>query len=113
MEFKLPVMEGVTVSVAVHDNPDARRYEATVDGALAGFAAYRTQPGLIAFMHTEVEEAFEGHGVGSILIREALDDARRRGFEVLPFCPFVKSFIAEHREFVDLVPASRREEFGL
>jgi hypothetical protein len=47
---------------------------------------------------------------------EALDDPRRQGFEVLPFCPFVNSFnsfIEEHREFVDLVPGSRREEFGL
>ncbi|MEA2146570.1 MAG: uncharacterized protein QOG59_2157, partial [Solirubrobacteraceae bacterium] len=103
----------VTVAVQVHDNPDEQRYEAVVDGELAGFAAYRTQPGLISFVHTEVEDAFEGRGVGSILIREALEDVRRRGFEVLPFCPFVNSFIAEHREFVDLVPGSRREEFGL
>jgi predicted GNAT family acetyltransferase len=103
----------VIVAVEVHDNPDEHRYEAVADGELAGFAAYRTQPGLIAFVHTEVKDAFEGHGIGSILIREALEDARGRGFEVLPFCPFVNSFIAEHREFVDLVPGSRREEFGL
>ena len=103
----------VIVAVQVHDNPDKQRYEAVVDGELAGFAAYRTQPALISFVHTEVDDAFERHGIASTLIREALEDARRRGFEVLPFCPFVKSFIAEHREFVDLVPASRREEFGL
>jgi hypothetical protein len=103
----------VTVAIEVRDNAEEQRYEAVVDGALAGFAAYRIHPGQIAFLHTEVEDAFEGHGVGSMLIREALDDARRRGFEVLPFCPFVNSFIAEHREFVDLVPESRREEFGL
>jgi predicted GNAT family acetyltransferase len=103
----------VIVAVEVHDNPDARRYEAVVDGELAGFAAYRTQTGLMAFVHTEVEDAFEGHGVGSMLIREALEDARRRDVEVLPLCPFVNSFIAEHREFVDLVPGSRREKFGL
>jgi uncharacterized protein len=103
----------VVVSVEVHDNADEQRYEAVVDGELAGFTAYHTQPGLIAFLHTEVKDAFEGQGVGSILVREALDDARRRELDVLPFCPFVNSFIAEHREFVDLVPASRREEFGL
>jgi predicted GNAT family acetyltransferase len=103
----------LAVTVEVHDNPDERRYEVVVDSDLAGFAAYITQQGLIAFMHTEVKDAFGGHGVGTILIREALDDARRRGFEVLPFCPFVSSFIAEHREFADLVPGSRREEFGL
>ena len=101
------------VAVEVNDNPDEQRYEAVLDGELAGFAAYRAEPGLIAFVHTEVETAFEGHGVGSTLIRQALEDVRRRGFEVLPFCPFVHSFIVEHREFVDLVPGSRREEFGL
>lgn len=103
----------MTVAVEVHDNPDEQRYEAVVDGALVGFAAYRTHPGVIAIVHTEVEDAFAGHGVGSILIREALEDATRRGVEILPFCPFVNSFIAEHREFADLVPGSRREEFGL
>jgi predicted GNAT family acetyltransferase len=101
------------VAVQVQENPDEQRYEAVVDGEVAGFTAYRMQPGLISFVHTEVQDAFEGRGVGSILIREALEDVRRRGFEVLPFCPFVNSFIAEHREFADLVPGSRREEFGL
>jgi predicted GNAT family acetyltransferase len=103
----------VSVSAVVHDNPDARRYEATVDGALAGFVAGRMQSGLIGFMHTEVDDAYEGHRVRSILVREALEDARQRGFDVLPFCPFVNSFIKEHREYLDLVPVSRREEFGL
>jgi GCN5-related N-acetyl-transferase len=66
----------------------------------------------MAFVHTEVEDVVEGHGVGSMVIREALEDARRRDFEVLPFCPFVNSFIAEHRECVDLFPGSRRVTFG-
>jgi predicted GNAT family acetyltransferase len=101
------------VAVEVRDNPDKRRYEAMVDGTLAGYAAYRTHPGVIAFTHTKVEDAFEGRGVGSILVRGALDDARRRGLQVLPFCPFVNAFIAEHSEFLDLVPESRREGFGL
>ncbi len=101
------------MAVEVRDNPQAQRYEAAVDVTLAGFAAYRMQPGLIALVHTEVDAAFEGHGVGSMLVREALDDARRRRFEVLPVCPFVGAFIEGHSEYLDLVPASRREEFGL
>lgn len=38
------------VAVEVHDNPDEQRFEAAVEGELAGFAAYRAQPGLIAFV---------------------------------------------------------------
>jgi predicted GNAT family acetyltransferase len=84
-----------------------------VDGKLAGFAEYRAKPGLIAFIHTEVDDAFEGQGIGSTLVSEALDDARRRGLAVLPFCPFVNSYMQRHREYVDLVPDPQREAFGL
>ena len=80
---------------------------------MAGFADYRSRPGLIAFIHTEVDDAFEGHGVGSALVGGALDDARRRDLEVLPFCPFVNSYIEKHREYVDLVPEPQRDAFGL
>jgi uncharacterized protein len=97
----------------VRDNRDEERYEASVDGDFAGFAVYRSRPGLIAFMHTEVDSAFKGEGVGSTLVREALDDARRRDLDVLPFCPFVNSYIERHRDYVDLVPESRWETFGL
>jgi predicted GNAT family acetyltransferase len=98
----------------VRDNPEAERYEASVDGALAGFAAYRLRPGLIAFFHTEVDDAYEGQGVGSKLAGAALDDARARELEVLPFCPFVNSYIQKRsEEYRDLVPESRWEVFGL
>ena len=101
------------VAVEVRDNPDEQRYEARVDGNLAGFSDYRARSSLIAFIHTEVDQAFEGQGVGSTLVREALEDARQRGLEVLPFCPFVNSFLGDHSEYLDLVPESRREAFGL
>jgi uncharacterized protein len=101
------------VAIEVRDNPDVERYEASVDGQPAGFTMYRARPGLIAFVHTEVDEAFEGHGVGSTLVRFELDDARRRGLAVLPFCPFVNAYIERHREYVDLVPEGHRATFGL
>ena len=97
----------------VADNPERQRYEVTVDGALAGFAQYRARPGLIAFIHTEIDDAFEGRGLGGRLVSFALDDARRQGLEVLPFCPFVESYIQRHPEYVELVPAAQRQRFGL
>jgi len=69
--------------------------------------------GLIAFVHTEVDERFQGRGLGDRLIRGALEDARARGLAVLPFCPFMKAFIERHREFEALVPDAYREQFGL
>ena len=101
------------VPVEVADNPDAHRYEITKDGELAGFVLYRVRPGLIAFIHTEVEQRFEGEGLASRLVHDALEDARRRDLAVLPFCPFVNGYIERHREHIELVPDQYREQFGL
>ena len=99
--------------VEVADAADRERYELMVDDTVAGFAAYRLRPGLIAFIHTEIDEPFQGRGLGDRLIRFALEDARARQLAVLPFCPFVKAFIERHREFERLVPEAYRERFGL
>ena len=97
----------------VTDAPDRSRFEIELDGALAGFVQYRRRPGVIALIHTEMDRGYEGQGLGGMLVRGALDAARAEGAEVLPFCPFVQAFIDNHREYVDLVPAARRAEFGL
>lgn len=100
-------------SIGVADAPDRDRYELSIDSEVVGFSAYRTRPGLIAFVHTEVDERLQGRGLADRLIRFALEDARARGLAVLPFCPFVKAFIEHHREFEELVPEAYREQFGL
>ena len=103
----------VAEQIELADAPARERYELSVDGQVMGFTAYRARPGLIAFVHTEVDDGLRGRGLGDRLIRFALEDARERGLAVLPFCPFVKAFIERHREFVALVPETYREEFGL
>ena len=95
------------------DDPEAGRLEVLVDGRRAGYAAYRRRPGAIALTHTEIEPEFEGRGRGGTLVREALSRARAEGIAVLPFCPFVRSYIESHPDQLDLVPADRREEFEL
>jgi predicted GNAT family acetyltransferase len=96
-------------TVTVADAPDARRYEARIDGELAGFATYMRTPDMIVFVHTEVESAHEGRGVGSTLARTALDEARELGLRVVALCPFVDGWIKRHPEYEDLrfEPASR------
>ena len=100
-------------ALAVSDNPDEHRFEITSDGELGGFSVYRRQPGLIAFVHTEVEERFEGQGLGSRLVHDALEEARAQQLDVLPFCPFVNAYMGRHPEYAELVPADQRERFGL
>ena len=99
--------------IVVGDAPRHQRFEVTVDGELAGFLVYRAKTGLLALVHTEVEDRFEGHGLGGRLARFALDEAREQGLAVLPFCPFVNDWMKRHREYVDLVPAAYRPSFDL
>ncbi|MDI9580951.1 MAG: GNAT family N-acetyltransferase [Thermobispora sp.] len=84
-------------------NEQARRYEIFVEGERAGLLTYRLSPGCIEFPHTKVDERFEGRGLGSRLVRAALDDARAAGLKVAPTCPFVAAYIRRHPEYRDLV----------
>jgi uncharacterized protein len=101
------------VQIVIADDTESQRYVIRVDGKRAGLLQYRRHPDLIELIHTEIYEEFEGHGLGSQLISFALQDARERRLAVLPFCPFVNDYIQRHRQYVDLVPENRREEFEL
>lgn len=96
--------------IVVENKPERHRYEASIDGKVAGYAEYQLTPALIVFTHTEVEPDHEGKGVGSALVRFALEDVRDEGQrKVLPLCPFVKAWISRHPGFFPLVfgpPAS-------
>jgi predicted GNAT family acetyltransferase len=93
------------MSIEVRDAPDRQRYEAIVDGTLAGFAQYRDYGNVRVFLHTEVVPALEGRGVGSTLAREALADVRASGRTLVARCPFVRSYIERHPDDADLVDA--------
>lgn len=89
--------------VTVRENSGLSRYEASIDaGVVAGFAEYEDVDGVRIFTHTEVDDAFEGAGVGSALARGALDDVRDRGLRLRAKCEFIKGYIEKHPEYADL-----------
>ncbi|MGW0881856.1 GNAT family N-acetyltransferase [Streptomyces sp. NPDC002671] len=78
------------------------RYEILVDGKRAGLTAYRDRGDQRVFYHTEVDDAFAGQGLASILVREALTDVRDSGKRIVPVCPYVAKFLKKHAEFADI-----------
>lgn len=99
--------------LTVRDNPDRRRFEIKLgDGSLA-IAEYTLPAGKIMFTHTEVPEAHEGKGIGTTLIRFALDAARERGLKVIPICPFFAAYMRKNADVQDLLDPAWRIKFGL
>jgi predicted GNAT family acetyltransferase len=89
--------------LTVRDNPAESRFEAVDEsGALAAVSVYVRHDDRVVFVHTEVDDAFEGQGVGSLLVRQALDTVRGEGLRVVAQCPFVKAWIERHPEYADL-----------
>jgi predicted GNAT family acetyltransferase len=86
----------------VRNNAARNRYELEVDGHLA-VAVYTLAPGVITFVHTEVPAELGGRGVGTMLVRGALEDVRRQGLKVVVRCSFIRAFMAKHPEFNDLL----------
>ncbi|WP_298458687.1 GNAT family N-acetyltransferase [uncultured Cellulomonas sp.] len=99
-------------NVTVVDRPESSRFEALgADGEVVGFIDYRpaqhtgedSSAADLELVHTEVDPGEEGHGVGTQLVREALDQLRASGRGVMPLCAFVSAFISDHPEYQDLV----------
>jgi uncharacterized protein len=89
--------------VTVTNVPERSRYEASVDGQLAGFADYLRSGDIVIFTHTEVDSRHEGHGVAGTIAREVLDDVRRRGLRALLRCPFLAEWVTHHPEYDDVL----------
>jgi predicted GNAT family acetyltransferase len=94
------------MELTVRDNPEAGRYELLDGDRVLGVAAYERRGDTVVFTHTEVDPDAGESGLGSTLVRGALDDVRVRGEKVIARCPFVRGWIERHPEYADLVGAS-------
>ncbi len=89
-------------NIHVVNNEAEGRFQAEVEGGLA-FLQYVNSESRIVFTHTEVPPELEGKGLGSKLVKAALEHARSEKIKVVPQCPFVASYIREHPEYESLV----------
>jgi uncharacterized protein len=90
-------------NLEIINNKQANRFEARVQDELA-VLEYHASSNVIILNHTEVPQQLEGRGVGSVLIKHVLDEARANQYSVVPMCPFVAVYIRRHQEYRDLVP---------
>ena len=97
---------------SVVDNPSRNRFELREGERVLGWVAYLPAGASVIFAHTEIAEEHEGQGLGSVVVREALDQVRAGGKTVIPNCPFTAAFIQRHPEYVDVVDPSLRSRFG-
>lgn len=81
--------------MSVHHDADAHRFTLATDAGDA-VLQYTLDGDRATFTHTAVPEKAEGQGVGSRLVRGALDAAREAGWTVVPQCPFVAAYLERH-----------------
>ena len=87
----------------VVDNLEQSRYELWLGTTRAGLIEYRSEPGAVVLVHTEVDPAFAGQGLGERLVAGVLEDLRARGLKPVPVCLFVRAYLRRHPDQADLV----------
>ncbi|HEY9495446.1 MAG TPA: GNAT family N-acetyltransferase [Intrasporangium sp.] len=93
----------------VTQNRERGRFEIAVDGKRVGLARYVEDDGRRIFFHTEVDEAFSGEGLASVLVRQALDATREEGLRVIAVCPYVAAYVKRHHDWDDLLDRADRQ----
>jgi uncharacterized protein len=88
------------VAVSVRNAPERSRYEAVVDGEVAGFADYQEVDDRVVLLHVEVTPERQGNGIATTLVRAAMDDLIARGKTITPRCPFAVAFVQRYPEYL-------------
>ena len=102
------------MSISILKNNELNRFEIYSDGELAGFAEFKIENRIISYTHTEIDVKFGGQGLGSQLIKAALDESLEQDLQVAPYCSFVSAFIKKNSEkYLHLVPENKRAIFNL
>ena len=84
-----------------HDE-QANRFETSIDGH-TGYISYQERDDTLVYDHTIVPQELGGRGIGSALVKHALNYAREQNKKVIPQCSFVSSYISKHPDYQDLL----------
>jgi predicted GNAT family acetyltransferase len=84
-------------------NETGRRFELEVDGQIAIIETILNKDNIMFLTHTEVPPSLEGKGVGSRIVKKALEYIDEHGYTLAPLCPFVAKYLRIHPEWQRLL----------
>jgi uncharacterized protein len=90
---------GAPTTVAQRDE----EFIIAVDGQTVGTAAFTDHGNQRTFTHTEVDNAFQGRGLATILVGEAMNSTKAEGLRIVALCAMVAGFLEKNNEFDDVV----------
>ena len=88
---------------------EADKFVITVEGQDVGLTAFEDQGSQRVFFHTQVDKAFGGRGLSSVLIGAALAQTKAAELRIVPVCPTVTAFVKKHPEYADVVDRPTRQ----
>jgi predicted GNAT family acetyltransferase len=89
-----------------------RTYTIAVEGKTVGHADYADRGDQRVFYHTVVDPEYGGRGLATILVEEALNEARDAGKRIVPVCSMVETVLKKHPEFDELTDPVTAEVRG-
>ena len=91
-------MEEKITHIDLRNNEEIKQFETTVNGFVA-LIEYTIKDNRIFLTHTEVPSELEGRGVGSLLVKNTLEEIERMNLKIIPACKYVKDYIKKHPEY--------------
>ena len=89
----------------VHDD-DRDRFAAYEGETVVAVLAFEDEGAVRDLRSTVVAPDRSGRGIGSAIVRFALEDSRARGLSIRPTCWFVRGYVERHPEYADLLETS-------
>ncbi|OBH99462.1 GNAT family N-acetyltransferase [Mycobacterium sp. E2733] len=86
-------------------NLEEGRYTIAVEGKQVGLADFADRGDQRVFYHTEIDPAYGGRGLATILVEEALNEARDEGKRIVPVCSMIGTVLKKHPEYDDITDA--------
>ncbi|MDH7789316.1 GNAT family N-acetyltransferase [Ochrobactrum sp. AN78] len=93
------------IQIKKNDDADSGRYFVVIDGDEAEMTYTKLGTALISIDHTFVPDSMRGKGVAQALALNAVEDARKTGWKIIPRCSFMQAQVKRHADWADVIKA--------